>query len=137
MKTCFCIIAKGDVPIYELQMSVGSAKNHKDELNHFVIHSALDSVEQRVWTTNSMYLKVVDNFNELTISAFVSAAYVKFVLLHDHRMDDNSIKAFFLEVYELYVKVILNPFYSKHMPIQDKGFDEKVRFLAERHWGVK
>jgi hypothetical protein len=30
---------------------------------------------------------------------------VKFMLLHDHKSDENSIKSFFYDIYELYVKV--------------------------------
>ena len=69
------------------------------------------------------YFKSVDKFNEWTVSAFVtpgSKRYwfhfflkilcimipvdMKFVLLHEGKNDD-GIKSFFMDVWELYVKV--------------------------------
>jgi Sedlin, N-terminal conserved region len=42
--------------------------------------------------------------NHQQVSAFLTAGNIKFILLHSGRSDD-SIKNFFQEVYELYVKV--------------------------------
>ncbi|KAG5458500.1 MAG: Sedlin, N-terminal conserved region-domain-containing protein [Olpidium bornovanus] len=103
-------------------------------LNQFIVHAALDLVEEVLWTTTSMYarpvfrallvsyvdkgpktllpafalrtryLKVVDKFNDYYISAYVTASNVKFVLLHETKADD-GIKNFFTECHELYIKV--------------------------------
>ena len=69
------------------------------------------------------YLKAVDKFNEWTVSAFVTPGSkwpcpcmgiavldpcavldVKFVLLHEGKNDD-GIRSFFVELWELYLKV--------------------------------
>jgi hypothetical protein len=68
--------------------------------------------------TNDRYLKSVDRHNQWTVSAFIATSgtspvsvslifadvAVKFVLLHDQKNDD-GIRQFFLDLWELYVKV--------------------------------
>lgn len=62
----------------------------------------------------------------------VPPAQVRFLLLHRSRSED-AVRAFFTEVHELYLKVLLNPFYKPQSPITAKGFDAKVKALAQRH----
>ena len=40
----------------------------------FQIKSTLDIVDQRVWTTPSLYLKQVDRFNDLLISCYLTTS---------------------------------------------------------------
>jgi hypothetical protein len=106
LKLYFCIVAKGDIPIFESSFGVTlplesqvrrisfyhwacsviltvhrllviAAPNfplQKNDLVQFVVHASLDIVEQRAATTTSMFLKSVDKFNDMTISAFVTGA---------------------------------------------------------------
>ena len=48
--------------------------------------------------------QTVDRFNNLFVTAFVSPGSAKFLLLHDGKNDD-SIRNFFLEIYDLYLRV--------------------------------
>lgn len=73
-------------------------------LYHFVLHAALDAVEEAEWHSTSMHLGVVDRFNSLQVSAFTTATRIKFLLLHEGRSDD-LVKSFFRDVYELYLRV--------------------------------
>lgn len=85
-------------------MEMRARREESAHVDEFVLHAALDLVDELMWTTPAMALKVVDRFNDQLVSAFVTASGVKFLLLHETRNDD-TVKAFFHEVHELYVKV--------------------------------
>ncbi|CAN6616806.1 trafficking protein particle complex subunit 20 [Trichomonascus vanleenenianus] len=140
MSYYLAIIGTKDCPIYELEFGtnrqggdgVARFSPEMKELNPFILHAALDVVEYVQWTTNSLYLKAVDNFYSYMISAFVTAGNIKFLLLHETRNED-GIRQFFSDVYDLYVKTLLSPFYFTNQPIQSPIFDQKVRQLAKRY----
>ena len=90
-------------------------------------------VDDTVWSTQNMYLRCVDKFNDYFISAFVTAGHVRMMLLHDVRNDD-GIKNFFHDVHELYVKVLMNPFHDPRMPIASTLFDARVKVLGRKHF---
>jgi trafficking protein particle complex subunit 2 len=92
-------------PLYKMELK--SRKEESAHVDEFLLHSALDIVDELMWTTQSMALKVVDKFNDQFVSAFVTATNVKFLLLHESRNED-TIRAFFHEVHELYLKVSLS-----------------------------
>lgn len=102
------------------------------ELNPFVVHSALDIVEDVQWSKNSMYLKVIDNFSGFYVSAYVTPSNVKFLLLHELTSEE-TIRQFFFELNDLYVKTLLNPFYSVNDVIKNSVFDLKVKYLAKKY----
>jgi trafficking protein particle complex subunit 2 len=93
------------------------------------------------------YMKVVDKFFNNYISCFMTGANVKFLLLHQPTAQASStssrnstsiganptspqteeaIKNFFTEVYENYVKAIMNPFYKANMEIKSPVFRSRV-----------
>eukprot|EP01099_Mayorella_cantabrigiensis_P003094 TRINITY_DN2415_c0_g2_i1.p1 TRINITY_DN2415_c0_g2~~TRINITY_DN2415_c0_g2_i1.p1 ORF type:complete len:147 (+),score=37.19 TRINITY_DN2415_c0_g2_i1:31-441(+) len=127
----FMIVTKNDNPIYEVEF-MPNPKKENGHLSQFILHASLDVIEEIVWKNNSTYLKVVDKYNEPLISALVTAGHTKFLLLHDNKNED-GIKSFFYEVYELYVKILMNPFYNVTSPISSHTFDSKVKQLARKY----
>lgn len=75
----FAIIGSKDNPLYELDMNStpklssneGGGETDNKHLNQFIVHAALDVLEDVQWQTNSTYLKVIDRFNDFYISAYV------------------------------------------------------------------
>ena len=47
---------------------------------------------------------MVDKFNDLLVSCYNTAGHARLLLLHDSRLSEESIRAFFQDVHELYVK---------------------------------
>lgn len=129
----FMIIGSDDHPVYEADLLSLQPKDQAQYLHHFVLHAALDAVDDVMWNSRECHLKTVDRFNQLIVSAWVSpgSSTARFLLLHDGRNDDN-IKAFFTEAHELYVKAILNPFQGSRAKIQSKIFDSRIRQVAKR-----
>ncbi|EED92260.1 hypothetical protein THAPSDRAFT_19622, partial [Thalassiosira pseudonana CCMP1335] len=130
------IVGKNE-PLFEAEVDTTaqgapSGNDLSTRQNYFVLHSAIDLVEKSAWTTNNMYLRVVDKVNHQQVSTFLTAGNVKFMLLHGGKGDD-VIKSFFNEVYGYYVKLSMNPFYKYDTPITSKAFDARVRASARTY----
>ena len=54
---------------------------------------------------NSRGSQVVDKFNDLLVSCYTTAGNARLLLLHDSRVGEEAVRAFFQEVHELYLKV--------------------------------
>ncbi|XP_038976056.1 trafficking protein particle complex subunit 2-like isoform X4 [Phoenix dactylifera] len=72
---CFIIVSRNDIPIYEAE--VGSAPKEEAAHQHqFILHAALDIVQDLAWTTSAMFLKAVERFNDLVVSVYVTAGHI-------------------------------------------------------------
>jgi len=53
------VIVGDDTPIYECELRAGGKREDTiNYLHEFVLHAALDNVEETIWTTPNSYLKV-------------------------------------------------------------------------------
>jgi len=129
------IVGENDTPLYHADLSgrhpdVASKDSYR---HHFVLHAALDSVDILVPSTRELYLKTVDRFNNLLVSAFITPGDVRFLLLHEGKHED-PVRNFFMEIYEAHLKVMLNPFHTTKTKITSKEFDKKIRSSAKKYF---
>ncbi|KAG8994503.1 hypothetical protein FRB90_000408, partial [Tulasnella sp. 427] len=108
--------------------SVGGGQDR--HVVQMIANASLDVIEETMKTNGAMYLKSVEKFNEWTVSAFVTPGNMKFVLLHESR-NDEGIRSFFMDVWENYVKTMMNPFHTAHTAIRSVVFDNKVKASAK------
>ncbi|KAJ2762217.1 TRAPP subunit [Coemansia nantahalensis] len=126
----FVIVSAGDAPLYEATFGVPRPE-HK-HMHQFVVHAALDLVDDALFLTNACYLKTVDKHGDWNVSAYVTPSGVRLMLLHEARSED-AVRAFFTDCHELYAKTLANPFYQPAAPILSQAFDAKVAALAKRY----
>lgn len=124
------ITGKDDYPIFTCALSEAAESKH--DLNQFVMHAALDLVDERLKTADTMFMHRVDEFNDSQVSAFVTASRFKMLVLHDRTLDSSSLKSFFVDAYEVLLKAIANPFFSDHSPVETRGFRQNILKLASK-----
>ncbi|KAL1809700.1 hypothetical protein ACET3Z_026690 [Daucus carota] len=76
MTACFMIISKSDIPIYEAEVGAAPKREDVAQQHQFILHAALDIVEDVAWTTSTMFLKAIDRFNDLVVSVYVTAGNI-------------------------------------------------------------
>jgi trafficking protein particle complex subunit 2 len=105
-----------------------------------VLHAALDALDDAAWHSaqrGDCHLRAVDRFNALCVSAYVTPGGARMLLLHDGRPQDESVRSFFLEVHDAYVRAAANPMQAPGARlIPARAFEARVRAAARRALGA-
>ncbi|EGR46524.1 cis-Golgi transport protein particle complex 20 kDa subunit [Trichoderma reesei QM6a] len=162
MSYYFAIVGTQDNPLFEYEFGTskqgGDGQSRFTEqvrhLNQFILHSSLDIAEEVQWSHGQMYLKCIDKFFNNYISCFVTGGNVKFLLLHQPTTPtstassrsstaiganptspatEEAIKMFFMEVYDNWVKAIMNPFYKANMEVRSPIFRARVAAAGRKY----
>ncbi|SMQ48646.1 unnamed protein product [Zymoseptoria tritici ST99CH_1A5] len=173
MSYYFAIIGTRDNPLFELDFGTskiggdGLARFREEakHMNQFIVHAALDMVEEVQWSTKELYLKKVDSFQNNHIHAFLTGGNVKFMLLMNpdpastpyssyptapsqragarqstliannpnSQQTEEAVRQFMTEVYENWVKCIMNPFYTVNQPVTSPVFRSRVSMAAKKY----
>ena len=133
----FAIVSSEDKLLYSADLTSASVEREEPpHLDEFVLYAALDSVDRLRSFSNEAYLRVVDRFNEFQVSGFLAVSGVRLLLLHRPGgtlgTGEEVIRIFFQEVYLLYCRLVLNPYYILHTRISSSKFDLAVRDLATK-----
>ena len=124
------MIIGNNEPIYEAEM--GASADELSYLHQFILHSSLDMLQSAVWSNSQTYLKVIDRFNSLQVSAFVTLGGATFLMLHNGKSDD-VLRAFFTDAYDIYTKYIMNPFTRFNAPIVSPQFDVQIKLISKKY----
>ncbi|KAF2015598.1 Sedlin [Aaosphaeria arxii CBS 175.79] len=182
MSYTFTILSPTDNPLFTHEFGTsrsggdGVARFTTSEraLNPFIIHSALDIVEEVQWgpSTSSgsapMYLKHIDKYQHNYISCWITGANVRFLLLTRPRDEalglgggggsrgslaggrgalggnvynptapatEEAVKNFFVDVYEAWLKTVMNPFFSvaNGDVVKSPVFRQRVAAAAKKY----
>jgi hypothetical protein len=139
MTMYFVIVSPNDAPLYEFDVVASSRVTGETvtQLHQFIVHAALDMIDEQQWTTSSMYLKQVDKFNEFAVSAYVTACGARFCMLYESSRTnvEDGLKNFFQDVHDAFMKMLLNPFYGylNNTQIKNAVFDGRVRAAAKKY----
>ncbi|KAK1070056.1 TRAPP subunit [Friedmanniomyces endolithicus] len=183
------IIGTLDNALFEL--SFGSSKQGGDGLakfrpealymNQFLVHAALDLVEEVQWVSKDLYLKRIDSHQNNHIHCFLTGGNVKFMLLMNPdphattysaypttpssrpgtagtqagrqsggatgttgaggmlaanpngQGTEEAVRAFMNEVYETWLKCIMNPFYTANQVVTSPVFRSRVLAAGRKY----
>ena len=123
------IIGKKDIPIYELNL--GILEKDVSHIHHFIAHASLDIIDEVKLTTSEMYLRNVDKHGDFNIFAFLTGANFKFLLILKTVNNETYVHNFFLELYKIFTKMLMNPLYDPTEKIRVPYFDLKVKKLIK------
>lgn len=122
-----------DRPVFEATFPHALSGKH-NILEQLVLNASLDMLDEAMWLSKEMYLRVVDRYNDQLVSAYVTPSGYRFLLLHDGRHED-GVKPFFIDLHELFTKTTLNPLYDERAAAQITSpvFVERVTSLARKY----
>lgn len=158
----FMIISPTDIPLFSYTFGTSKSGGSglpnfppsATYMNQYILHSSLDLAEELQWSTGTLYLKCIDKFFNNYISCLVTPSNVKFLLLHQPSapgpgvtsrssaaiganptspQTEEAIKSFFNEVWESWVKCVMNPFYEVGMEVTSPVFRSKVANAGRKY----
>ncbi|KAJ9109285.1 hypothetical protein QFC21_000614 [Naganishia friedmannii] len=69
----------------------------------------------------------------LQLVAYSSIDTIEDVMIGNGSQNEEGIRLFFMDVWENYVKVSLNPFHTSNSLVQSQAFENRVRASARKH----
>ncbi|TPP51078.1 Sedlin, N-terminal conserved region family protein [Leishmania donovani] len=132
----FLVVGPSDACLFAYGGSGTNISGSSDnELAHyFSLYSALDVIDEAMWTRGDFLLSRVDRpyGDSYYISAYVGLAPVRLLLMQDSEPKD-SLSTFFSEAYHLCVRYFMNPFSTTCKKIQSTTFRDEMTLLCRKY----
>ncbi|CZT25174.1 related to sedlin [Ramularia collo-cygni] len=151
MSYYFSIIGSRDNPIFEIDFGtskiggdgVARFREEAKHMNQFIVHSALDVVEDAQWSGNVKFMLLMNPDPAATAySSFQTsppsrpATARQSTLIANNptsQQTEEAVRQFMLEVYEAWMKCIMNPFYATDQPVTSPIFRSRVSTAAKKY----
>ncbi|KAG5504315.1 hypothetical protein JIQ42_06147 [Leishmania sp. Namibia] len=132
--TQFLVVGPSDACLFAYGGTSGSDRGHSELAHHFSLYSALDVIDEAMWTRGDFFLSKVDRpyGDSYCISAYVGLAPVRLLLMQDTEPKE-SLSAFFSEAYQLCVRYFMSPFSTTSTKIQSATFREGIAMLCRKY----
>nr|CCM14246.1 Putative uncharacterized protein [Leishmania guyanensis] len=127
----FIVVGPSDACLF----AYGNSSSCDNELaHHFSLYSALDAVDEVMWSKGDFLLSKVDRpyGDSHYISAYVGLAPVRLLLMQDSEPKE-SVSIFFSEAYQLCVRYFMNPFSTTSKKIQSTAFRDEIALLCRKY----
>jgi len=133
---CAAVLGQTNKPLY-LEAFQGSNSEEDTLKFHYVVHCALDAVEEKVSAPRKTPAEVFDTYlgmlyptADYKVYGYISNTRIKFMLVLDDTQKDEKMRMVFKRFHAAYVEAVSNPFYTTGMPVSSKRFDASIRTIA-------
>eukprot|EP00118_Oscarella_pearsei_P010335 m.63045 g.63045 ORF g.63045 m.63045 type:complete len:144 (+) comp35129_c0_seq7:600-1031(+) len=137
---CIAVIAKENYPLY-----VKSSTPDEDLKFHYLVHTSLDVVEEKVAAVSpgrsggdlrELYLGLLYPTEDYKIYGYMTNTRVKFIAVVENTNSyakDTEMKTMFKTLHTAYGDLLSNPFYIPGDQIQSKAFENVVYKLLHQN----
>jgi hypothetical protein len=148
---CVAVIGKKNDPLYIKTFHKDSSRDEdlfrgEDSHYHFLIHMSLDYVDEK-WTqkyeestglSQDTYLGLLHDLEDLRIYGWITTTLIKFIIIVEASLEpkEAEIRSILLNIYDLYIQVVSNAFYSVgdiRQPITSEKFNRGIQTIVEQY----
>ncbi|XP_004345389.1 hypothetical protein CAOG_05799 [Capsaspora owczarzaki ATCC 30864] len=105
---------------------------------HYIVHTALDVVEEKVTTitkvASELYLGLLYPAEEYKVYGYVTNTRVKLIAVWEEgnpALREMDVRSFFRRLHDIYADMLCNPFYTPGDKITAVSFDKQVAALNQ------
>ncbi|DBA89261.1 TPA: hypothetical protein ACH3X1_016402 [Trebouxia sp. C0004] len=137
MIVCAAVLGQTNNPLY-LEVFQSKGKQEDALKFHYIVHCALDAVEEKVAAPRKAPGEVFDTYlgmlyptEDFKVYGYISNTRIKFMLVVDEMLQkEDEMRMMFKRFHTAYVDAVSNPFYSTSTLVTSKSFDASVRTMV-------